>query len=248
MALARLASQSAVRKQLRERMIEPPANQSNAHYIGTYQITGPLGEGGFGKVFAAYQPFLDRQVAIKTVRPELLDLLEQPAAVSERLFINEGRAIARLRHPNIVVVYEFGVAQDSLTNQRIAYMVMEYLPGPSLGDRLVRETIPVDKAIDWIEQIADGLTYAHAQNVVHRDLKPSNVLFSAAGQPVIVDFGLSWLMEEKKPELPSSDGEKAREKPPQRHPGASTLNTNTIGTPKYMAPEQVNGGAATSDR
>ena len=126
-------------------------------YIGSYQIIDALGEGSFGSVYRAYQPFLDRQVAIKILHDNFFD-----RAPSEKLFIKEGRTIAKLRHPNIVNVYEFGVVQDAVTNQPSAFMVMEYLPGSTLQTRLKAGLLPIDEVVRLIEQIAQGLAYAHA--------------------------------------------------------------------------------------
>src|SRR6185369_13578143 len=96
------------------------STSESPRYIGAYQINGELGRGAFGTVFSGYQPFLERRVAIKTLHENFLE-----QGMSERLFINEGQVIARLRHPNIITIYEFGIAQDSATNKRTAFMVME---------------------------------------------------------------------------------------------------------------------------
>ncbi len=203
-------------------------------YIGSYQIIDGLGEGSFGRVYRAYQPFLERQVAIKILHDNFFE-----RAPSEKLFMQEGRTIAKLRHPNIVNVYEFGVAQDSITNQTIAFMVMEYLPGATLQARLKKGPLSIAESVRLIDQIAQGLAYAHGQNVIHRDLKPANILFTGAGQPVIVDFGLAKLAEEKMPgEKPGA--EKSLASDGSRSTGFTTLGS--MGTPRYMAPEQLTGG------
>ncbi|HVO41535.1 MAG TPA: protein kinase, partial [Aggregatilineales bacterium] len=214
------------------------ADQTAAHYIGTYSITGRLGEGSFGEVYSAYQPFLDRQVAVKTLHKDVFETSLRSTSTSEQMFMREARTIARLRHPNIVNIYEFGVAQDSQTNERSTYMVMEYLPGPALDARLMNGPLPVEETVRLVEQIAQGLMYAHEHNIVHRDLKPSNILFTASDEPVIVDFGLAKLAEEHwtetrvdgiSPELGSQPS------------GVSTVSGEITGTPKYMAPEQLLG-------
>lgn len=202
-------------------------------YIGSYQLLDQLGEGSFGKVYRAYQPFLDRQVAIKMLHDDFFE-----KSRSEALFMKEGRTIAKLRHPNIVNVYEFGVTQESDTNRTIAFMVMEYLPGATLQTRLEKGTLSIEEAVRLIDQIAQGLTYAHEQNVIHRDLKPANILFTESGQPVIVDFGLARLAEDKLPPEPSDlDGITVMEG--IRPTGYTTLDG--MGTPRYMAPEQLTG-------
>ena len=202
-------------------------------YIGSYQIIDALGEGSFGSVYRAYQPFLDRQVAIKILHDNFFD-----RAPSEKLFIKEGRTIAKLRHPNIVNVYEFGVVQDAVTNQPSAFMVMEYLPGSTLQTRLKAGLLPIDEVVRLIEQIAQGLAYAHAQNVIHRDLKPANILFTDTNQPVIVDFGLARMAEDKTAEV-LLELDKPMAADSTRSTGYTTLGS--MGTPKYMAPEQLIG-------
>src|SRR4051812_27917838 len=158
------------------------------HYIGPYRITQSLGEGAFGEVYQAFQPFLNRQVAIKTLHS---DLSTNPRM--EDQFMHEARTIARLRHPNIVTVFEFGTLLDN--PRTLTYIVMEYLPAHSLQDKMRSGPISTDEIVSIVEQIAQALDYAHAQNVIHRDLKPANIIFTSNNQPVIVDFGLAKLME-----------------------------------------------------
>src|SRR5579859_6112824 len=156
-------------------------------YIGSYRITRELGEGAFGLVYEAYQPFLERQVAIKTLHA---DLTSDPRI--EQQFMQEARTIARLRHPNVVTVFEFGSVPTAA--RPMTYMVMEFLPGETLHEVLQRGLIAIPDVVSYVEQLAHALDYAHGQDVVHRDLKPANIIFSARGQPVIVDFGLAKLM------------------------------------------------------
>src|SRR5258708_7475031 len=157
-------------------------------YIGSYQVIRMLGEGAFGVVYQSYQAFLDRQVAIKVLHTDLT----ADRAV-EQQFMNEARTIARLRHPNIVSVYEFGLIQTETVP--LTYMVMENLPGETLQTRLNRARLPILQVLRIIEQLAEGLDYAHAHHVIHRDLKPANILFSEQDPPVVVDFGLAKLVE-----------------------------------------------------
>lgn len=188
--------------------------QSESFYIGAYRVNQLLGEGAFGMVYQAYQPFLDRDVAIKTLHTDLASdkRLEQQ-------FMHEARTIARLRHPNIVAAYEFGTT--TLRNQQITFMVMEYLPGKTLQDVLKGDGLPVPDALRILGQIAAALDYAHSHNVIHRDLKPANIMFSEQNQPVIVDFGLAKLM--------TLGGLTTGE----------LLESTMSGTPAYMAPEQI---------
>ncbi len=141
--------------------------------------------------------------------------------------MNEARTIARMRHPNIVSVYEFGLLPPD--PQPSPYMVMEYLPGETLQTRMSHQRLTVVEVVRIIEQLAEGLDYAHAHNVIHRDLKPANILFSHENQPVIVDYGLAKLIAlsrsaEVAPIIPET----------------SDQSTST-GTPAYMSPEQVRG-------
>jgi tRNA A-37 threonylcarbamoyl transferase component Bud32 len=189
-------------------------------YIGSYQTIRLLGSGAFGEVYQAYQPFLDRQVAIKILHSDLIanEVVKGQSA-------NEAKAVARLRHPNIVSVFEFGVlpaAPDPFT-----YIVMEYLPGETLQARLAKTKISVPDVVSIAEQLADGLDYAHSHHVVHRDLKPANILFTERDQPVIVDFGLAKLTE-----LGRAPGEIGSAP-------AISEGTTATGTPAYMSPEQV---------
>src|SRR5882724_4834113 len=209
---------------------QPAGTSQQPSYIGSYQVTRLLGEGAFGEVFQAYQAFLDRQVAIKLLHA---DLLSQESV--QQHFMNEARTIARLRHPNIVSVYEFGIMPSD--GRQLTYMVMEYLPGETLNTRLARARLAMPEVVRIAEQLAQGLDYAHAHNVIHRDLKPANILFSEQNEPVIVDFGLAKLMELSRAAEASSS--LAAQTPSDQ--------TTSTGTPAYMSPEQVQG-IATSPR
>src|SRR5579859_240452 len=190
----------------------------DAFYIGSYRTTREIGEGAFGLVYQAYQPFLDREVAVKTLHA---DLSAQPRV--EQQFMHEARTIARLRHPNIVSVYEFGTTQ--IGSKTSTYMVMEFLSGETLLDALRRGPMPVAEVVNIVEQLAKALDYAHQRNVIHRDLKPANIMFTDQNQPVIVDFGLAKLM--------------ALSGFAQAGDGKPALESTISGTPAYMSPEQA---------
>ncbi len=202
--------------------------------IGTYEITGQLGEGSFGTVFSAYQPFLERQVAIKTLHDNFFE-----HGLSEKLFIREGQVIARLRHPNIINIYEFGIAQDSSTNRRTAFMIMEYLSGGTLETRLAQGALSIEESVHLVEQIAEGLSYAHERNVIHRDLKPANILFTNDDQPVIVDFGLAKFAQNTHQESSLASATTGTA-------GGSMLESTITGTPLYASPEQLTGKPVTT--
>jgi serine/threonine protein kinase len=186
--------------------------------FGAYRILERIGDGAFGSVYLAYQSFLDRQVAIKTLHADV-----QPA--SEQQFMHEARTIARLRHPNIVTVYEFGTMRQE--DHPFTYMVMEYLPGDTLQQRMRAGKLSVVEVLQILTQLASALDYAHAQNVIHRDLKPSNIMFDAHGHAIIVDFGLARLIEIG-----------GREAGPNT---IGVLESSVSGTPAYMSPEQARG-------
>jgi len=194
--------------------------------LGAYRIVSQVGSGAFGVVYEGHQPFLDRRVALKMLHDVLVN--DQK---SEASFMGEARTIARLRHPNIVTVYEFGTAPF---NQRpTTYMAMEFLPGQTLHHKLNGLALPLHEAFDILEQVAAGLDYAHERKVIHRDLKPANIMFTEQGQAVIVDFGLAKLVELAAASAPVT----ATDAP---------MESTVSGTPTYMSPEQILGDKASA--
>lgn len=138
-----------------------------------------------GEVYRAFQPTLERDVAIKTIRTHLAG----DTGTADR-FRREAKVVAALRHPGIVQVHDFDVEGEAF------YMVMEFVPGETLQQRLVAlhtkgERLPLSKALPLFQAITQAVAYAHSQGVIHRDLKPANVLLTAEEQPVLADFGLS---------------------------------------------------------
>ncbi|HKB02849.1 MAG TPA: serine/threonine-protein kinase [Gemmataceae bacterium] len=175
-----------------------------------YEILGELGRGGMGVVYKARQRGLNRVVALKMV-------LSGAHASQHQLdrFRLEAEAVARLRHPHIVQIFEVG-EKDGLP-----FFSLEYLDGGSLGDQIKREPQPPDRAARIASQLARGVQYAHDHGIAHRDLKPANILFDADGLPKITDFGLAKKLEAG---------------------AASHTQTGTIvGSPSYMSPEQARG-------
>jgi len=177
--------------------------------LGQYEVQDFLGQGAMGVVYRAYHSELERTGAVKV----MLAITPDPGTVAR--FRHEAQAIARLRHPNIVDVYDFGEFQGT------PYMIVEYVPGGSLADRMSEGHLDQPTALRYLRGIAAGLDYAHGHGVVHRDVKPANVLLTAEDSPVLADFGLAKLMQ-----------------------GSSlkSMTGVTTGTPAYMAPEQVTGG------
>src|SRR5205814_8740149 len=137
-----------------------------------------VGSGGMGVVFKARQPALDREVAVKL----LLDDHLGGSGHHER-FLLEARAVARLQHPNLVQVYEFGEAPSAGGTKSRPYLALEYVPGGSLADQLRREPLPPAVAAGLVLTLAEAIDYAHKQGVIHRDLKPANVLLSFHREP-----------------------------------------------------------------
>ncbi len=175
--------------------------------VAGYELLGVLGHGGMGVVYKAHQLSLKRLVALKMMRAGAYTDAEE----LDR-FAREAEAVAQLRHPNIVQIYEVG-KQDGLP-----YFSLEFVEGGSLADRLKGTPLPARSAAELIETLARAMHAAHQQQIVHRDLKPGNVLLTADGQPKITDFGLA-----KRLDVEIS----------QTQSGA------LLGTPPYMAPEQA---------
>src|SRR5919109_1726440 len=190
--------------------------------LGPYEVIAPLAAGGMGEIYRARDARLDRDVAVK-VLPALLWANAPALARFER----EAKAVAALSHPNILSIFDFGVADG------VAYAVTELLEGETLREHLADGPIPPRKAIDYAVQIASGLAAAHDKGIVHRDLKPENLFLTKDGRIKILDFGLAKLVSQTR----ASD------------PGTPTLTGGTepglvLGTVGYMAPEQVRGEEA----
>lgn len=182
--------------------------------LGRYQITQVLGQGAMGVVYAAHDPLLNRQVAIKTIlRANLLDA--DLATDASTRFVREAQAVARLTHPHIVTVFDFGEEAD------VAYIVMEFIHGRDLKSRLDEgDFFELAEAIRIVSELLDALDYAHRHGVVHRDIKPANVMLDAAGRIKLTDFGVARLAE--------SNADR-------------TMAGTMVGTPSYMSPEQIQG-------
>jgi len=182
--------------------------------LGKYQIVEHLGHGGMAEVYLCQQTNLERQVALKILHP----FLAEDAGFVSR-FQREARLVAALRHPNIVQVYDF----DHNEEYGIYYMVMEYIPGATLKERMLARDVPLQEGVAIVAAIADALDYAHRRGTVHRDVKPANIMFTAEGQPVLADFGIARML--------SLTG--------------LTASGAMVGTPAYMAPEIGMGESGT---
>jgi serine/threonine protein kinase/tetratricopeptide (TPR) repeat protein len=195
--------------------------------IGRYTILGLVGRGGMGEVYAAYDPTLDRKVALKLMLPEAAVKDERG---QERL-LREAQAIAKLSHPNVVVVYDVG------TFAARVYVAMEYVEGMTLAEWLAAEPRTWSQIVGVFLEAARGLSAAHRAGFVHRDFKPQNVMVGRDGTARVMDFGLARRMEGGAvPRAPSPW-------PSQARAPELTRTGQQIGTPAYMAPEQFAGGA-----
>jgi serine/threonine protein kinase len=161
----------------------PPSPQELTARLPNLEVTEILGHGGMGVVYKGRQPLLDRQVAIKLIRPEFGD--DEDA---QRRFIHEARALARLTHPYVVSVFDCGKAGD------VYYFVMEYVAGTSLRRLLAEKSVTDRDVLDFLPQVGEALQHAHENGVVHRDVKPENILVDPRNRVRLVDFGLAkWL-------------------------------------------------------
>jgi len=184
--------------------------------LGRYQIRGVLGKGAMGLVYDGLDPKLDRRVAIKTILTRTLD--EATARHYSMRFKREVRAVARLNHPNIVQVYDFGNEGD------LAYIVMEYIKGRELKDHFeAKQRFDLKTIFRLMIELLDALECAHEAGVIHRDVKPANVMIDAGGHAKLTDFGVARFTE--------PDGEQLE----------ATRAGTIIGTPSYMSPEQIQG-------
>jgi branched-chain amino acid transport system substrate-binding protein len=177
--------------------------------LGKYEIRAEVGRGGMGTVYLAHDPFLQRRVAVKVLAPHLV---WQPGLIER--FLREARAAARLKHPNIVTIYDVGQEGDTY------YFVMEYVEGPSLATALrQRGPMSPEGAVRLLRRLASALDYAHGEGLVHRDVKPGNVLLGPGGEPALGDFGIARAAEDAR----------------------LTTTGTLVGTPEYMSPEQARG-------
>jgi len=184
---------------------------SHPSRLGKYEIDGVLGRGAMGVVYKATDPHIERTVAIKTVRKDLLDA--DLAAQFMSRFRNEARAAGRLHHPNIIGIYEYG------EHESVAYIAMEYVDGIGLREYLNRGArFDLQQIVAIAAQLLLALEFAHAQGVIHRDIKPANLILTSAGTLKVADFGIA--------RIDST---------------SLTLTGMVMGTPSYMAPEQCRG-------
>src|SRR5262245_51419918 len=192
-----------------------PGTATVPHFLGRYRVLGEIARGGMGVVLLAYDPVLDRELAVKLQSPDIA-----PDSEAGRRFAQEARVAGQLDHPGIIPVYEAGALPDGR-----AYFAMPLVHGRTLAALLAERTSPqigIDRWLAAFERICAAVAYAHNRGVVHRDLKPGNVMIGDFGQVVVMDWGVA-----------------AERSTPQ---GASDGSGYWVfGTPAYMSPEQARG-------
>jgi eukaryotic-like serine/threonine-protein kinase len=189
--------------------------------LGAYEVVSPIGAGGMGEVYKARDTRLDRTVAIKVLPDHFADR----GALRER-FEREAKTIASLNHPHICTLYDVG--REGATD----YLVMEYIEGETLAQRLAKGALPLDQTLRYAIEIADALDKAHRKGITHRDLKPGNIMLTKGGTKLL-DFGLAKLAQDSAPVAPESQQPTVKD--------AVTAQGTILGTLQYMAPEQVEG-------
>jgi predicted Ser/Thr protein kinase len=211
---------------------EPPDIGEIARLFPQLEIVAFIGKGGMGAVYKARQPALDRMVALKILPPQAAGGTQ----FTER-FAREARALARLNHPNIVAVHDFGQVNG------MPFFVMEFVDGLNLREMERSGKLSPREALQIVPQICEALQFAHDEGVVHRDIKPENILLDKKGRVKIADFGIAKIMGAGGPDADAGISAKAGDAPGSsaadvRQPRL-TEQGKIIGTPNYMAPEQV---------
>ncbi len=208
------------RSATRLRAEAPPGltlGEESKHRIGRYEIIKTLGKGAMGVVYKARDPLLDRVVAVKTISSPQGQGRRVRSAFLER-FQREAKAAAKMQHPAIVTIFDVGVDEES----GAPFMVLEYLPGETLADRLDRVRLPLARCVQVTLDLASALSFAHRQRIVHRDVKPANVLHAGDNRWKLADFGIA--------RMPDSD---------------LTQVGIFMGTPGYSPPEAIREGRYT---
>ncbi len=184
--------------------------------LAQFEIQEIIGQGGMGAVYHAKDRVLQRDVAIKMLRP-----VAASSRINTEALLDEARMASKLNHPNIVTIYDVARAENS------NYIVMEWVDGQPLDELIPDDGLPLEKALEYACQIADGLNAAHQKYMIHRDIKPQNIMLSSQGSIKILDFGIAGLVNHQPDE--NDDTTKV------------LLTTPGVGTPSYMSPEQAKG-------
>lgn len=187
--------------------------------VSHYRVLSKLGEGGMGTVYLAEDTVLGRQVAIKS--------LTIPVVPGQRhfrtRFLREARAASHLNHPHIATIHDYGETEDGQP-----YLVMELVSGQSLSDLLRHDSLPLDRAIAIVKQVAEAIAEAHRHGIIHRDIKPSNVALNQRNEVKVLDFGLAKHLESDDRDVDGMSNTR-------------TLEGVVVGTPSYLSPEQALG-------
>jgi DNA helicase-2/ATP-dependent DNA helicase PcrA len=191
--------------------------------IAHYRIIEPIGAGGMGAVYKAYDTTLQRVVALKLLPPEYISQQDR-----RRRFFQEARAASALNHPHILTVYEVGEDDGK------PYIAMEYVEGETLRQKIRSRSLTVKETLDFSIQIAEGLGKAHEAGIIHRDLKPENLMIRRDGYAKILDFGLAKLVAQRERSLAADSGQKTLLR-------VDTESGTMLGTVNYMSPEQLLG-------
>src|SRR5438477_590991 len=216
-----MPQQSRPRTNTRARAEAPPglshSGEEGRQAIGRYEVIKTIGKGAMGVVYKARDPLLDRVVAVKTIMSPQSQGRRVRSAFLER-FQREAKAAAKMSHPAIVTIFDVGVDEET----GAPFMVLEYLPGESLADRLDRVRLPLARCVQIGLDLASALSFAHRQRIVHRDVKPANVLHAGDNRWKLADFGIA--------RMPDSD---------------LTQVGIFMGTPGYSPPEAIREGRYT---
>ena len=182
--------------------------------VGSFEIVEKIGQGGMGVVYLAHDTKLDRSVAVKSIPTEL-----QASSTTRTRFRREAKLLASLNHPNIAVIH------DIIEEDKSGYLILEYIPGQTLAERIAREPLEFEEALSIAQQVAEAISVAHKNSIVHRDLKPGNIKITPDGRIKVLDFGLA----------------KASVSEDKNVENTVTQPGRVMGTPAYMSPEQVRG-------
>jgi tetratricopeptide (TPR) repeat protein len=205
-------------------------------HVAHFEILNELGAGGMGIVYRARDLVLHRHVALKLIQPDR----QNPDF--QRRFLDEARIAATLAHPTIAAIHEAGEAAAETGGTSQMFVAQELVEGETLSSLLTRGPLPVSQAVDLTRQLLDGLAHAHARGIIHRDIKPSNLMLTPAGRLKVLDFGIA-----KRLPLPTDTTTLLRRDSPHQTQASVTADSagghTVIGTPSYMAPEQLRGSA-----
>ncbi|MFC1792625.1 protein kinase [Planctomycetota bacterium] len=185
--------------------------------IGSFEIEKVIGRGGMGVVYLAHDTRLDRSVAVKSMPAEL-----QSSSTAQARFQREAKLLASLSHPNIAVIH------DIIEEDKSGYLILEYVEGETLAERIARKPLMLDEVLSIGQQVAEAVSAAHKKSIIHRDLKPGNIKITPEGKVKVLDFGLA--------KTSMSEGKNV--------PNTVTQPGRVIGTPAYMSPEQARGKPA----